>query len=229
MIRIASILILILFSINTYGQGKITRTTPVPNNASSIASTKLSITGNLNGHDWIDLGLPSGTRWATCNVGAETPNDNGDYFAWGETSTKAIYDHRNSIAWDKDKSKLLTEGIINSKGRLTMSYDAARKNWGGTWRIPTDSEWKELEKRCKWEWLPNKGYKVSGPNGHSIFLPAAGYKGTSLSDVGECGYYWTSTTHSTGFAGGMLIKVDYYGNPGLNCSSGRSIRPVISK
>ena len=211
-------------------QGKVTR--PIQNRVSDGAPLKKDVTkrptsGVVNGHEWVDLGLPSGLKWATCNIGAITSNDYGEYYAWGETSSKSKYEVENSLAWNMSKNDLLSAGIINLAGCLMKSYDAASVNWGGTWRIPSVSEWEELEKRCKWEWLPNKGYKVTGPNGQSIFLPAAGYKGTVSSDIGECGYYWLNMVSSNiGFAEGTILKEDYYGIPGLNCTAGRSIRPV---
>ena len=141
--------------------------------------------GSINGHDWVDLGLS--VKWATSNVGAESPEDYGNYYAWGETSTKSEY--------TKDNSKTYGKQMNDIGGR--SQYDAARANWGGTWRLPTKAEMEELENRCTWKWTTQngvKGYKVTGPNGNSIFLPAAGYRsGSSLYTAGEYGRYWSST------------------------------------
>ena len=142
------------------------------------------------GHEWVDLGLPSGLKWATCNVGASTPGDYGNYYAWGEINTKAIYTEDNSESYRSKDQKW------NNIGG-TSEYDAARANWGGSWRMPTESEFVELTFECTWTWTTqngHKGYKVTGPNGNSIFLPAAGCRiGGELNRSGERGYYWSST------------------------------------
>lgn len=141
--------------------------------------------GEIAGHGYVDLGLPSGVKWATCNVGASSPEDYGDYFAWGETSPKAEYTDENSIAYGEQMSDISGNA----------QYDAAAANWGGSWRMPTKDEMEELEKHCEWEWTEVNGVngaKVIGPNGSCIFLPAAGGRyGTSLyDDYGGC---WSST------------------------------------
>ena len=144
--------------------------------------------GKINGHDWVDLGLPSGIKWATCNVGAYSPESYGNYYAWGETKTKSSYNSGNSLTYGKYFND------ISGDSR----YDAARANWGGSWRLPTYIEIKELKDECIWDNITQggkKGYKVTGPNGNSIFLPAAGYLGSLREHYGPgvCGYYWTST------------------------------------
>lgn len=145
-------------------------------------------TGNMvNGHEYVDLGLPSGLKWATCNVGASSPTETGDYFAWGETSPKDIYTYYNSKTYDK------------SIGQISGNpeYDAARANWGGTWRMPSSVEMQELVDKCTWKWTSKSGItgqEVTGPNGNSIFLPAAGYfSESSISDIGFNGCYSSST------------------------------------
>ncbi|MCD8303544.1 MAG: hypothetical protein LUC86_01770, partial [Prevotellaceae bacterium] len=128
--------------------------------------------GYINGHEYVDLGLS--VKWATCNVGGSYPSVYGDYYAWGETSTKSSYDEDNCKTYN------VSMGSIAGNS----SYDAARANWGGTWRLPTADEIDELIDKCDWEWTTrggHAGYKVTGPNGNSIFLPAAGWRyGTSL-------------------------------------------------
>ncbi len=122
--------------------------------------------GIIRGHEWVDLGLPSGLKWATCNVGATNPEDFGDYFAWGEITTKSTYTESNSSTYGK------TIGDISGNA----TYDAARANWGETWRMPTSTEIDELINNCIWEWTIQNGingYKVIGPNGNSIFFPTA--------------------------------------------------------
>lgn len=142
---------------------------------------------NLNGHEYVDLGLPSGLKWATCNVGASSPSDYGYYFAWGETNTKSDYSSNTCRTWDR------TFGDISGN----VQYDAAHANWGGSWRLPTRAECEELVNCCTWAFITmgnHNGYKVIGPNGNYIFLPAAGYRyGTSFSRVGEYGYYCSSS------------------------------------
>ena len=147
--------------------------------------------------DGVDLGLPSGLKWATCNVGATSPEDYGNYYAWGETETKDTYDYDNSVTDGLSYSALQSQGYIDDEGNLTPSHDVATANWGGAWRMPTEDEQRELLKNCEWEWTTQNGvngYKVIGPNGNHIFLPAAGYRnGSSLDVAGSYGYYWSST------------------------------------
>ena len=154
-------------------------------------------TGSINGYDYIDLGLPSGLKWATCNVGANNPEDYGNYYAWGETETKPIYHDTTSVTHGLIISELLSQGYIDGNNKLTSQHDAATANWGGTWRLPTKEELEELKNECTWTWTTqggNNGYKVTGPNGNHIFLPAAGYRyGSSPYFAGERSYYWSST------------------------------------
>ena len=192
-------------------------------------SVKLSF-GEVNGHEYVDLGLS--VKWATCNVGANKPEEFGDYFAWGETTPKSEYDDSNSLTYDIKISRLQKRGIIDSNGNLTSSYDVATANWGGIWRMPTKSELEELEDKCAWTWTKQNnvvGYKVTGPNGNSIFLPAAGYRyGSSLNVAGEYGFFWSSTPYESSsyhaynlyFSSGRQY-VNWYGR---NC--GHSVRPV---
>ena len=174
-----------------------------------------------NGHKYVNLGLS--VKWATCNVGASKPEDYGNYYAWGETSTKSSY--------TSDNSKTNGKSMGDIKGN--SSYDAARANWGGKWRMPTKAEMQELIDRCNWIWTTQngvKGYKVIGPNGNSIFLPAAGCRlESSLYNAGSPGYYWSSTPygsysdHAYGlyFDGGSRYMGNTYRNYGF------SVRPVI--
>ncbi len=143
--------------------------------------------GEISGHGYVDLGLPSGLKWAICNVGASSPEDYGDYFAWGETSPKAEYTLENSITYDEQMSDISGNA----------QYDAATANWGGSWRMPTKEEMEELVNHCEFEWTQVNGVygsKVIGPNGSCIFLPAAGDRyGSSLYNDGNFGYFWSST------------------------------------
>lgn len=149
-------------------------------------------------HGYVDLGLSSGLKWATCNVGANAPEDYGYYFAWGEVEPKTTYN------WDTykyyDDSNLTKYTSNDSKTVLDPEDDAATANWGGAWRMPTKAEQDELRNNCTWTWISQNGvngYKVTGPNGNSIFLPAAGYviEGT-LYGAGSFGYYWSSSLYT---------------------------------
>ena len=125
-----------------------------------------------NGHEWVDLGLS--VKWATCNVGAKTAEEYGNYYAWGETKPKDAYSGSSSVTYGLNNSDLKAQGIIDEDGNLTSSYDAAAANWGGDWKMPTIAEMNELESKCTWEWIKQngvRGYKVTGPNGNFIFLP----------------------------------------------------------
>lgn len=153
--------------------------------------------GYINGYGYVDLGLPSGIKWATCNVGASTTSEYGNYYAWGETTTKNDYSHDTCIHERKNKSNLKSEGIIDTNGNLTPAYDAATANWGNRWRMPTNTEFEELIKFCSIKLTTYKGIHgchILGLNGKSIFLPAAGCRcDSSLDGVESYGDYWTST------------------------------------
>ena len=157
--------------------------------------------------DAIDLGLS--VKWASCNVGAIQPEGYGDYFAWGETdpTQKSSYNWSTYI-WCNGSSSSLTKyntassrGVVDNKTILDLEDDAARANWGGTWRMPTDAEWTELRNNCTWTWTTQNGVNgtlvTSNSNGNSIFLPAAGSRGDSSLDVaGSGGYYWSSSLNT---------------------------------
>ena len=179
-------------------------------------------TGSINGYGYVDLGLSSGLKWATCNVGATTPEDYGNCYAWGETTTKTSYDQSNSLTYGQQ--------ISDFSGNAT--YDAARANWGSTWRMPTKTEMEELKNNCTWTWTTQNGvngYRVTGPNGNSIFLPAAGYcYGSSRYSVGERGYYWGSTPNegNTNFACDLNFYSGYLNVNWYNRLYGLTVRPV---
>lgn len=156
-------------------------------NTSRTKNKKGESDGFINGHEYVDLGLPSGVKWATCNVGADSPEEYGEYYAWGENYTKDEYekDNCNSYSMDDDISG-------------NPDYDVATSEWGEDWRIPTKEECEELVEECEWRWMKKKGVggmmHVTGPNGKSIFLPAAGYRcHSSLLNAGHYGHYWSST------------------------------------
>ena len=184
--------------------------------------TTIATTGTLAGHDWVDLGLPSGTKWATCNVGATTPEGYGNFYAWGETTTKTSYYDSNSV----------TSGQQISDFSGNSTYDAARANWGSTWRMPTKTEMQELINNCTWTWTTQNGvngYRVTGSNGNSIFLPAAGICLWSWSySVGEIGYYWSSTPYESDADDAYFLVFESSGHA-VDWSSryrGHPVRPV---
>ena len=157
-------------------------------------------------HDWVDLGLPSGTLWATCNVGANSPEEYGDYFAWGETEPKNYY-YWNTYKWCKGSYNTLTKycslsnygynGFTDGKTELDPEDDAAYVNWGSSWRMPTLEQQQELVEYCTWTWTQQNGVNgqlVIGPNGDTIFLPAAGDRlFESFRFTGSSGYYLPRT------------------------------------
>lgn len=173
-----------------------------------------------NGHEYVDLGLPSGTLWATCNVGASSPEGYGYYYAWGETSPKATYIESNYT-------------YLDNPTRLPLESDAAYVNWGGKWRMPNVTELHELIDNCTWTITSVNGISgyevVSKYNDASLFLPYAGFYNVSgLSFVGKNGRYCTSSIISSGFYALSII------NSGVSvCNStrqgGYSVRPVLSK
>ena len=198
--------------------------------------------GYHNSYGYVDLGLPSGTLWATMNVGADSPEDYGDYFAWGETEPKTTYTLDNYKWYDYNEeifTKYCTSsnyGNVDNKTVLDLADDAAHANWGGDWRMPTRAEQDELRTECTWT-LHNDGdgYIVIGPNGNSIILPFAGY---GPNDVfvnphyyGIWGEYrssslntWESNSVSTVKIREDLVSWNYYPR-----HLGISVRPVLSK
>ena len=196
----------------------------------------------------VDLGLPSGIRWASCNVGATTPEGYGYYFAWGETESKKDY------SWETYKyanvgeryhykfTKYCTDassgdnGFIDNKTVLEPEDDAATANWGDVWRMPTDAEWTELREQCTWTYTTLNGvygYQVaSKTNGNSIFLPAAGFRnGTSLYLQGRRGYYSSSSLLENYSDNVWIVTFNHeevYRHSN-NRNNGLSVRPVQDK
>ena len=153
-------------------------------------------------YKFVDLGLPSGTLWADRNVGADSPESYGDYFAWGETTTKSTYNW-STYKWCKGDHSAMTKyctyssfGTVDNKIVLDLEDDAAYVNMGADWRMPTNDELNELVNNCTWTWTTQsgtEGYRVTGPNGNSIFLPATGCRyDSSLSSAGSDGWYWSA-------------------------------------
>lgn len=159
-------------------------------------------------HEYVDLGLPSGTLWATCNVGANSPEEYGDYFAWGETAPKENYTW-TTYKWCNGTWSSLTKyctdsnyGIVDNKTELAPEDDAAYVNWGASWRMPTVVQAQELCNNCTWRWITlncTNGRLVTGPNGNTMFLPAGGEWGGNVNNyINSYGYYWTHGLYGAG-------------------------------
>ncbi|MBQ0029746.1 MAG: hypothetical protein MJZ24_03520 [Paludibacteraceae bacterium] len=191
--------------------------------------------GMLNNHEYVDLGLPSKIKWATCNIGADTPADYGVTFSWGQTALDDSDKDKYSkwAYWDADA--LCALGIIDSVkdksdttfhtvGHLMPENDAASVNWGENWRMPTVDEFKELEESCLWVWTTkdNKdgkhvdGYNVVGPNGNTLFLPAP---------MASSGVYWSSSAYDA-YACRFCISISERGRFAFMRSIKYAIRPV---
>ena len=189
-------------------------------------------------YKYVDLGLPSGTLWADRNVGADSPEDYGDYFAWGETEPKSTYDW-DTYKWCRGSEDTMTKyctnssyGTVDNKTVLDLEDDAAYVNMGAEWRMPTYDEQKELRNNCTWTWTTQngtKGYKLTGPNGKSIFLPAAGYrKDSDLNHAGSFGSSWSASLYESrpDYACGLGFYSSGH-SMGSSCRSyGRTVRAV---
>ena len=184
--------------------------------------------------EYVDLGLS--VKWATFNVGATSPEDYGDYFAWGETEPKETYSWA-TYKWCEGTSTNMTKyNAEDGKTILEPADDAAQVYWGEKWRMPSKEEVDELTQQCNWIWTTHNnvnGYIVTGPNGNSIFLPAAGYKGSGPTyPEGEDGLYWTNTIEKQHYSYLIVLHDDapptQAGRQGTRCF-GFTIRPVYDE
>lgn len=179
----------------------------------------------------IDLGLPSGTKWACCNVGASTPEGYGGYYAWGETEEKDYYSLSTYIHYDSSSSAYhdLGSDIAGTQ------YDVARVKWGGSWVMPSKDQYQELIENCNQEWIivnDVMGAQFTGPSGGTIFLPAAGHRTAGdLYYDGSSGYDWSSTQEESSFSNSAyrlyFNSYNAYWSYGNYRSSGLTIRPII--
>lgn len=205
---------------------------PAANKPKPVSAKVSEPTGYENNYGYVDLGLS--VMWATCNVGANKPEDYGGYFAWGETTTKSSYDWENCFDCldDNGNSWSIYKNGGKTKIEPNSGHDIARENWGGTWRMPTEKELNELENKCTWKWTSKsgyEGYEIIGPNGNSIFLPAAGYRDDEGSGgVGEYGDYWSSTLASgySDYAFRLYFYSSSHGTGNRDRRCGLSVRPV---
>lgn len=206
-------------------------------------SISVSVDQLKNYHAYVDLGLPSGLLWATCNIGADSPEDYGNYFAWGETTG---YDEgKTTFSWEnytlcEGSSRTMTKyctdsnyGAVDNKTVLEFDDDAAAANWGGIWRIPTAEEWQELLDNCTQEYGKQNNVNgfifTSSSNGESLFLPACGDRMSVLDREGNASY-WSSSLY-TGNNEARYATGDSYNQMKIQYSSyercrGLPIRPV---
>lgn len=164
-----------------------------------------NVSGSLNGHDYVDLDLPSGTLWATCNVGANASEEYGDYFAWGETATKTTYNWSTyKYCYNGDGNQLTKYcnnsiygyfGFTDTLVILQPEDDAATANWGSGWCIPTVDQWRELRDNTTNIWTTRNGVNgrlFTAANGNSLFLPAAGTFAGGTDNLVLAGNYWSN-------------------------------------
>ena len=204
----------------------------------AVISIILGGNGKPN-HEYVDLGLPSGTLWATCNVGASKPEDFGSYFAWGETAPKEVYTWE-TYKWCNGTNNTMTKyctdssfGTVDGKTELLPEDDAAYVNWGSSWRMPSQEQCIELSNYCTWTWTTLNGVigqLITGPNGNTMFLPAAGDRyQNKVGDLGSYGQYWSRTLNSSREDAADILFLHSYGLSGIDANDryfGYSVRAV---
>lgn len=181
----------------------------------AITASAQSASDNNNAAEAVDLGLPSCTLWASCNIGATSPEEFGDYYSWGETEPKASYkleEYRHFKAGQENVMAIRRAFADLGKDIAGTQYDVAHVKWGEEWQMPSLGQFQELEQNCVWEWTSVHevvGYKItSKTNGNSIFLPAAGSKASQrTSNIGVYGLYWSSTVAYDGPSGGCNLLI----------------------
>ena len=198
----------------------------------------VSAQGTYKGREYVDLGLPSGNRWAAYNIGASDEYyQYADLFAWGETQEKDIYDWSSYKYCEGTKTTLTkyngksNSGAVDNLTELEARDDAARVAWGGAWRVPTIDDVDELLKECEWTWDgTHHGYEVKGPNGNTIFLTAQGLKRGSSVEFEDVGYYWTSSVQKSYpmYAYALRFDENKHEHAGSGRSDGLLIRPVYN-
>lgn len=209
-----------------------------------LTPKKVSVDGSSNGHEYVDLGLPSGTLWTTCNMGATNPEDYGDYYAWGETSTKSTYKWENYKYANGDYDKLTkycndadygNNGFTDNLIELQTGDDPAT-SWGSGWRTPTKAQWDELLSNTTNQWTTINSVSgrlfTSKKNRQTLFLPAAGDRwGSELDGAGSGGDYWSRSLDTDGPSVAWRLYF-YSGDCSVDYGSrsrGFSVRPVLQK
>ena len=193
-------------------------------------------------HEYVDLGLPSGTLWATMNIGATAPEDYGDHFSWGETTPKETYNwttymwclgNYNTMIKYCTSSYYGNEGFVDNKSVLDPEDDAATVNWGAEWCMPTKEQFEELRDNCTRVWTTINDVKgcllTSNINGASLFLPAAGYRwDTTIFKDTTDGFYWSRAlkTNGPGSAYSMYFSSGSLGTSSYSRGYGQSVRAV---
>lgn len=212
-----------------------------------VRYTNMVVRVDIKGHQKVQL-WEGGPYWATTNIGAEKPEDYGYYFWWGDTvgykrendswvasdGSNSNFSFGNTPTYNKSVSTLQSEGWITADGVLAPEYDAAKKHWGGDWRMPTKQEFDDLISQCDWTWTTLngvKGYIVRGKGDYlskRIFLPCAGFgRGSSLSFAGSAGYYWSSVPHSGYYSAWLLdFRPSYHRTYDYDRHYGQSVRPL---
>ena len=210
---------------------------------SAYATRIQAISSSVPTPETIDLGLS--VKWASFNLGATSPEEYGDYYAWGETETKENYTW-STYKWCNGSENTLTKyctnstygynGFIDTKTVLDLEDDAAYVSLGSKWRMPTEMEWAELRNNCTWTWTTLNGvngWLVSASNGNSIFLPSAGaYNGYDLRDASSGGYYWSSSLYESNYP--YYARYVYFLSSDVHIYSvrrffGQSVRPVYAE
>ena len=207
-----------------------------------VSGEELSFTTNAE-HEYVDLGLPSGLLWATCNVGADIPEEYGDYFAWGETQPKDTYNWSTyqycmgsitTMTKYCQNSTFGYNGFTDNLTTLEPCDDAATVNWGGNWRMPTQAEFQELYDNTTNEWTTQNGvngrlFTANDGSGNSLFLPATGYRfESSLELAGGNGFFWSSSLYTDTPPGAWYFSGQSSNGSTFFRSYGYTVRPVCS-
>ena len=219
-----------------------TLSTIMTSSPTAVIPSTSSTAGTNTSHEWVDLGLS--VKWATCNVGASAPEGYGDYYSWGESVTKSIHSWKTYKYCDGDadeltkyctKSKYGNNRYTDDNTTLDLSDDVAHIKWGGSWRMPTEKEFKELINNCTWTWTTLNGvngYKVTSNmtdySNRSIFLPANGWRGVEINYKGTGGAYWSSSLYTS--RPSRALNLDFDSNEREidddDRYDGRAVRPV---
>ena len=237
----SSVPVTVMFSPVTTGQfnGNVTFLNPALDGGQSVVAVHAcAIPSDYADRDFVDLGLPSGTLWATRNVGASSPEESGSHFAWGETQPKEFYE-LSTYKWCNGNADSFTKyctmsdcGTVDNLTELEAEDDAATVNWGTSWCMPSQDQITELKENCTHVWTSLHGVNgqlFTGPNGNSLFLPAAGIRIENLmGNVGNGGYYWTRELNARStlrsyvlYFGSDFVRTDVW-----NRQYGLSVRPV---